>query len=410
MLLILWRGVIKMNNNNLTSSKILPFILLFFCCFFLSSKSEASESRALSLVNNPLISDDVDIVDFPGLVGLYSNSAFLNLYSESPFGNIGALTAAGNGNIILGAWINRSSRWDDFVRTNNAYNDLTLPTTYNLADLYFGTKQGFGVRATISAGLDTTDSEDTFSAGSNLQSTGVSTFGVDFMVGYSMRTDLFRSDLGIGMTFSHFKVAEAGEDVATPIGIPSFLARYRVALGKESLPVNLVMDAHLTRRSYDVKFYGIDTIKSWIGHWNAALTVGPRIRFSPNFSVTTGIKATMDKQGGKNDDIDLNNVLVIGAPGAILSAELLLLDVLSVRAGVDYDIFWEIESAKDEGNIVARERTMGQGFNWATGLGLALGDFQIDATLSSQLLFDGPDWIGGRAPGMLGMISANYYW
>ena len=53
---------------------------------------------------------------------------------------------------------------------------------------------------------------------------------------------------------------------------------------------------------------------------------------------------------------------------------------------------------------------MGQRFNWSTGLGVALGDFEIDGTVTQAFWFDGPDVIGGQAPGFLGIISATYMW
>ena len=53
---------------------------------------------------------------------------------------------------------------------------------------------------------------------------------------------------------------------------------------------------------------------------------------------------------------------------------------------------------------------MGQYFNWSAGIGFKLSSFEIDATLSQQLILEGPDMIGGTAPGFLGMLSAAYSW
>ena len=103
----------------------------------------------------------------------------------------------------------------------------------------------------------------------------------------------------------------------------------------------------------------------------------------------------------------------IGAPGLVLSGELILWELLAIRAGVDYDIYWAIDTQPDptdDEELSLKNRTMGQRFGWSSGVGVALGAFQLDGTVSRQLYFNGPEILGGNDPGFLGMISATYMW
>ena len=63
-----------------------------------------------------------------------------------------------------------------------------------------------------------------------------------------------------------------------------------------------------------------------------------------------------------------------------------------------------------------RERPAGGGlsdtssdlFDWATGLGVRWERLEVDATVSTNLLLNGPSFIGGTSPGLFGNLTVRY--
>jgi hypothetical protein len=47
-------------------------------------------------------------------------------------------------------------------------------------------------------------------------------------------------------------------------------------------------------------------------------------------------------------------------------------------------------------------------FTWATGAGIRWEHLEIDATISTALLLNGPSFIGGTSPGLFGGLSVRY--
>lgn len=394
---------------------ILWAFLLCLCgsALFAAANSFATEARWNSVRNNPMVEDDQDIVDFPGLLTSYGNFAFLTVLPAAPDGNAGAVVGK---DIAFGAWLHRAWRWRDIDRTDAMFGSFDLPTTYDLFDLFFGMSNGFGLRLSTQAGLDTTDARSGDPNDEDLYSDGQAAFAIDVQPGYSLEMGSYRGDFGLGLTFSYFNVVEGGQDAYSSGFIPSFLLRHRSILNSTE-PVSWIFDAMVTRRAYTARSKGALDDKASFGHSVASVMAGPRVRMPGNLTVWVGPRFRLENLAGKVDWERINNApeqptaTAIGFPGAVASAEVLLFDVWTIRAGIDYDVYWEIVRNKNhDGDVVNRDRNMGQSFGWSTGMGLSLGSFQIDGTVSNQLYFDGPDFIGGQAPGFLTMISAAYFW
>jgi hypothetical protein len=388
-------------------SRGLMLVLLVAVTQVVGNMAFGSEARKRATANNPMVLDDTDVVDFPGLLGMFSNIAFINLYPASPWGNAGAFVGE---SIILGGWVNRTPTYRDHDMTASVFN-LDLPDTYQLADLFFGMENGFGLRVAVAAGLSTVESQ-TDPPDTDLNSDGASTLGLDLMPGYTLSSGAYRGDFGLGVSVAHYEVAVNGLKAYTSRFIPSVLLRHRSVLGAEEAPTAWIIDLTLTRRSYDATNEGSNDQDGWFGHWMAQLTLGPRIRLG-NFTLWPGLQVGWERLSGEIDNTKQPALTGISAPGLIVSAELLLWDFFTIRGGAAYDIYWTISSVPDptdDDEIAMKQRGMGQRFSWSTGVGFALDAFQIDATVSRQLYFNGPAIIGGDNPGMLGMISAAYMW
>jgi hypothetical protein len=409
-----------------TSLARVAIVLIFaVSTFVFAQPTRASEARAEAL-GSPLVEDDTDIVDFPGMLSAYSNMVFLNIAPPMPDedGEVsaddmdGSLGVAFGRDVSLGLWLHRESRWRDLDDTAELYEfSVPLPTTYELLDVFFGIAGGFGVRASFAAGLESTER---FNDDGKVVSTGATTFAADIQLGYSFDVDGYHGDLGAGLTFSWFEIVESGLTIYQSQAAPSFLFRHRSVIGPRK-DLAGVIDLLLTRRAYNVETVHEDkteTQEGKFGRWYFDATVGPRVRLPGNVTLWVGTHFFMEDLSGGIGKQDQPTLRSIGAPGVVGSLEVLLWDLLTVRAGANYDVYWLISivdaprgTDTDEiGGIYAGNQEMGQRFRWSTGLGLTLGGFQIDATVARNLYFEGPQFIGGGAPGFLGMLSAAYMW
>ncbi len=389
--------------------------------------THANQARHAAMVDNPMVEDDVDIVDFPGMLTAYSDMVFLNLMP--PTGGIlpGPSSADGDGNlgaffgrrVAVGVWIHRTPRWRDLDDLEALFDfGAPLPTTHDLVDIFLGTRVGFGMRISLSAGLDSDEDRD---PSGKLLSTGGSTFVIDMAPGYSLDLDSYHGDFGVGITFSAFQLSQGGQRSFKSTPIPSFFLRHRSVIHPRAV-LSGVVDVMLTRRAYAMEAQNTDQDFEQdkhgtdMGRWVMSLVGGPKLNIPGNVTLDVGARITLEHLHGVIDGMSQPSLNAVGIPGAVASAEVILWDFLALRAGAVYEVYWTttvVPRTKDEvtsGQTSAGEQKSGQRFNWSTGFGLMPGDFRIDATVSQNLYFDGPNFIGGREPGFLGILSATYMW
>ena len=391
-----------------------PIFVVVVSALFCAELGIASEARYSGLGDNPMVDDLVDIVDFPGMVAAYGNTAFLDVTQTAPYGNAGFLIGD---RIVGGAWVNRVPMFDDFEKTDELFSSFTLPDAYNIADLFLGTRSGFGIRLSVLAGLDTDDSE-TDPNSDEVYSNGESLFGLELAPGFSFDAGKYHGDFGLGVTFSQFEVAIDGNSAYKSKWAPSSLLRHRSIIAPLSR-TSWIVDLGITTRVYSAKAQGENSADGLYTHLVGSLVVGPRARLPFGITLWGGLHTVIEHLSGEVASIPQEKLTGLGLPGLVLSGEVAFLKYFAFRAGIFYDVYWTIASSPDgldqdgdgdQEEIVAKSRDMGQRFRWSTGLGAAIGGFQIDGTISQDLYFDGPNVIGGNAPGFLGMLSATYTW
>lgn len=389
---------------------------------------EASEAKIRSLMNSPMVEDVGDIIDFPGTAAAWNNTIFVNL------GRQGSLLSGGasddlldnfNGSngggivgdkVVFGAWLHRWWLWQDLDEIEELFElEQPLPKVHNIADLVLGTRKGFGLRLSFAAGLD---SEETYDPGKDkMVSTGGSAFGGELQVGYSFDARRYHGDFGAGITFSTFTLLQDGRTAAEGGLVPSFSFRHRSRIGKGGGGVSGVIDLSIVRRAYTIVTNnpdgGADTEGEY-GRWHAYLVAGPRLDIPGLLTLTLGVRLSLEDLEGEVAKQEQPQLIAFEIPGAVATCEVYLADILYLRGGITYKLYLTRVKAPDDPNTEDDDRygsrTLGQGFYWAFGIGVAPGDFEIDATVSEQLLFDGPDFIGGEDPGLFGMLSASYTW
>jgi hypothetical protein len=400
--------------------------LLLATALTLAGPARGSEARQEAL-GSALVEDDTDIVDFPGMLAAYSDIVFLNL--RPPLGDPeageaavdeldGSLGVAFGRDVALGVWLHRRSRWRDLEDTGELFEfSEPLPTTHDLLDVFLGFNNGFGLRLSFAAGLD---SDEEYDDDGQVVSTGGTSLGIDLQLGYSFDVEGYHGDLGAGLTLSYFEILQSGMRIYRSRMVPSFLVRHRSVVGPRR-DVAAVADVLLTRRAYTAETDGVDDSdvqEGDFGRWYAELSAGPRLRLPGNVTAWIGARFFIENLSGKIDDQEQPALRSLGAPGVTGALEVLLWDLLTVRAGANYDVIWllsmvpveEGTEADEVEGIYAGRQELQRRFRWSTGLGLTLAGFQIDATIAHNLYFDGPQLIGGGSPGFLGMLSAAYMW
>jgi hypothetical protein len=366
------------------------------------SPALASEARREAL-GNTLVTDDTDIVDYPGMLTAYSDMLFLNLRppidaqsGEADADQLdGSLGVAFGRDVALGVWVHRRSRWRDLEDTGELFGFTEpLPTTHELLDVFLGHRSGFGFRLSFAAGLDSSEEYDDEG---KVVSNGATTFGADLQLGYSFDAEGYHGDLGAGLTFNYFEIVRGGLSLYSSRMAPSFLFRHRSVIGPADEE-----ERH----------------EGGFGRWYTELTAGPRLRLPGNVTAWIGTRFFLENLAGDIDGQEQPTLRSLGVPGVTGALEVLLWDLLAVRAGANYDVIWllsavPVEKGTDSDEvegIYAGRQELVQRFGWSTGLGLSLGGFQIDATIAHNLYFDGPQFVGGGSPGFLGMLSAAYLW
>ncbi|HUT76547.1 MAG TPA: hypothetical protein VM285_02615, partial [Polyangia bacterium] len=391
-----------------------------------AGKAVASEARSLSLAASPLVDDEIDIVDFPGMITTYSDLVFLNIGpalgslagppdQASMTGSLGALFGR---EVALGLWIHRTPRFDDLAETDRLFElEAPLPTTYHLADLFLGFGTGFGLRLGIAAGLE---SDDEFDEDGDPVSTGGSTFAADLQLGYSFDSGQYHGDFGAGLQLSYFELLRRGDTTYDGGLVPSFLFRHRSIIGSRR-DLAGVIDLVLTRRSYTAASRAEDgdlEQSGAFGRWLLDLSAGPRLRFPDIASFWLGLRFAFENLSGEIEKQEQPTLRGIVFPGLSAALEVTPLEVLAVRAGASYDITFAVSERPlpddvdetDAEGLDAGARTMDRRFSWTTGLGLLLGDFRVDATVSQGFYTAGPYLLSGNQSGFLGVISGSYAW
>lgn len=369
-----------------------------------ATPAAADEGRIEALAGNPLVRDDVDIIDFPGLLTTYGNLVFLSVRENATTGDVGAVVGR---EFAYGLWIHRTPRFDDLATIDELFDSFDLPETYHLADLYFGMDNGFGLRLSFSAGLRAEDDEGVDT--DELVSTGGTTLGIDLQLGYSLDRRTYHGDSAVGLTMNYFSVVDQGVTTFQTGWTPSFFVRHR-SLAMPRRLVSWIFDVQLTRRAYTATAEGDPAAEGAFGRWVTSLIGGPRLALPGGLTVWVGALLAYEHLAGEVDGIEQPTLHAFG-PGAVASAELVAWDILSVRAGIRYDFYWA-ETSTPSTTLEAgeAEQELGQRFQWSLGLGVELSGFRLDGTLSHELIFGGPSAIGGGSPGLAGTVSAAYAW
>ena len=415
--------------------------------------SVAHADRRTSLGGNMLIPDRDDVFVYPQLAvkNKYNHSASIDFGNAAGVGN--ALLIAGpNKKSAIGVALHRSDSIlslgggfyngspefgmvsNNIVPLNFTSGDSTTPL--NIADLIYAMKMGknkLGFRVGfVGQGNEDTADDD------HINGQGI--FGVRFSAGYSMGK---KGDFVFD--FSNMSGSQtSGDDVDLQhdanfmnvhVGGRYFLSQ------KKGFKLGTLFDinfANFGNTKYAEAFPNpddADDVASMTTIFGLQAGLGPVYSGKVNDKAYTvafhghfGVSNVSTEPNDQEDD-DESSSMSIMFPGFNIAMEYQLLEWLVFRSGANYSYVINGSSTSsserplldsdgnprlnDEGEPrteVIEEVSSAHGdaaFGWNAGFGFLMGNFRIDGTLSEGFMTGGPQFIGGNANGLFGLVSAT---
>jgi len=362
----------------------------------LPSSALATPARSQALLGNPLIEDDTDLFTLPALTAAYGRSALLHIGAGGPMAGV---SYGQNGRWQLGAFHNSTVAYNDLARTaaNVGVPLLQAPSIVNLfagSPIDDGSAIGFALNTSLGF-------QRAVPTGSGLSYQLAAE--IELIFGYSTRSDTRHSDSAIAISYHRYMQRVYPNLAADTPGVPSFALRHRsIWMGDNGVDLGVYVEAARRDESFRQRVPIPST--ATLARYFVNAGIGPRIRIADIAIIAPGVELGVNTVGGAIDTTGLGETLIT-VPRLRASIEVFPFPWLAVRAGATKSVqlqFSRLQSG-DEFDASA------SGFVWTTGLGAKAGNFQVDATLSNALLLNGPQFVGGGAPGLFGSMSARYH-
>ena len=365
--------------------------------------SQATPARAAALANHPLMPDDTDVLPFPS-TALRSAGLLTISHGDDvgPLGEVGVLLGE---SLVAGVFLGASGGAADLARRAEIYPAAGIVPPGRLADLVLAWTpypgQTLGITAGMSHSLTRNSNAD---AGDN----GVLAASFGLALGHSFDGPLGDvADTSIGFDFSYFRRTQRFEVTHEAPIVAAFDLRHR--------SLWTVAPRWQIGGSLRIRRDDLGLAMPAAGHeatgqaWNVDVEIGPRLQ--PTERVTVALSARfastwwditeLDAPPESGDQGGASTTLL---PGFRAAAEARLTRWALARVGfVGGQV--AVRTADGDGNEAA---VMGRQLAWTTGLGLRWENLHLDGRLQAALLKEGPDAVGGQAPGLFGTVSVSY--
>ena len=363
----------------------------------------ATEARRGALASSPLFADDTDVFSFPSMAPLWAG---LLVASQAGPGR----TSLGGGVLIGdrvagGVFVGRGGGADDLARRARVYPDADIVVPDRLLDALLAVQIGLGHTAGLGVGIaHTFDRTTNADAGDN----GVVAGGVDVTLSHSFEAlDGGRADSSFSLGLSYFRRTERFEVVQQVPVSPTLTVRHRslwAVAGQWSVGVA----AGLRREDLSLSMPAAHRSAEGAA-WDLDLEVGPR--YQPSEHVALGLSLWLARSSWSVPGLDSpprrpdqGGETRWTLPGVRAAVEARPLPWLELRLGLAGGR-WSVEASDGAGNTAD---LMGSEVSWTSGIGLLLSDFRLDGVLTQGILQDGPDLVGGTAPGLFSTVSVSY--
>ncbi len=380
-------------------------LLLFVVLTLAVSSVFATESRMTAL-GNPFgfIRDNTDISYYPGVINMYERNLRAELGTTSFDWKLGANLPLMNN--ILGVYLNEDTRINVdnyFANGVNHYNTGDLDISKKI-QFYYGFMEKFGVgfgMAIDSKVEDFADNPD------KLAEMGASYFEVTG----GMSDD--KMDIGLGLGFwgaSNTNEFDSNENSLGGFGF-SANGRYFVM---ENDNFDLVAAANFSFAGNSLEDKAVATTTQDDGMMYFDLGAGMNYKFDENNKLIFTFKpltimseSYTSKTTGVTGEYKEGEAWLV-VPNYTIGLESQIKPWLTGRVGGSQSYTFYADVSDPDGVNIDEDADYRSSFNADLGLAMEFGNFTIDTVLSKSLLHQGPDFIGGGAPGFASMVSVNY--
>lgn len=388
------------------------FVAALASALALAPEARATSARIGSLDDNFLFLDDTDLFRFPAAAPWWAGIATLDFTPSPATGNAGVLFGRER-RLVLGVWVNRPWRYDDVAEIGAIYGEADPPPVRKIADIVFAGRwagrHALGLLLSPGYGIATTETDIGGDDRDDL-ATGGAALLFDASMGYSYGGPRVRSDTATTLGFHRLREMEDGVVVRGSGGAPSFALDHRT-VGDLRRGLALGGDLHVAYRRYD-----LDDLREDVEgrYWRLVVRgdLGPRMRFAGG-RVEIGVfgGARHEALGGDAPRTG-PSLAALDLPRAGGAVEARVFRSWRLRGGAAYAMRRTARSSPEPVEAVAEviERGVQQTFDWSLGLGFEREGFVVDAMVADALVLDGPDAVGGTAPGLFGMLSGAYRW
>ncbi len=243
---------------------------------------------------------------------------------------------------------------------------------------------------------------------------------INLVVGYTMKANFeldLNLELGLGF-FSDSYATDAQEpnyDDSASIA-PSFSLSGRAFIPlRESIKLGVLGLVHINTASFDNEFGGMNTTADSVNFSSTNFFIeagmGPVYELPDKTTIaaygTLGFGSSSYDFDNGEESYSTSGLLL---PGFKLALEHWLWDWFAFRSGVQSRYYFQFQSREFDNDAtpnVSQSATAYQ-FLWSVGVGLKLGNFELNGTLQTPFVTNGPEFLGGTGSGLFSLLNASY--
>lgn len=371
-------------------------LVLWGLCLAASS-AQATPARMAALLGNNLFEDDTDADRIPSVTGRYGRSVYLHLTGGA--GTQAGLVYGGD-RWLVAATYGTPPAYDDLNRIGAELGRAILqPTRLVNVQLIRRLDETSSVGFALNPAFAITR---TFPVGGPIGNTF--SLELEAIGSYSLATNDMTTDVALALSYHRFQQRSDGVTLSETGHVPSVALRERTFFRNAfATGADFGVYGELARRDESFIQHEPFTSRVSLARYVLAAGAGPRFRPVEWATLAGALELNYDLLTGSVDTAGLSFSRVL-FPSLQLGAEVAPLKWLLLRGAV----------ARRFAVTTLRPQTGGQtdstsdSFSWATGVGVRAANLEVDATISNDLLLDGPAFIGGTSPGMFGSLSIRY--
>ena len=389
--------------------KLIGTVLLLLLILPAAASANTARTRALAGGDARLLPDDSKTAEeFPGRIHEHHRITFENVAPtagdpvrenrESWGGFTAEMESAGG---TVGWFVNRphhgrlhqlasQPRFDTIGGGAKTAHSQVEPAG-SLVDLFWG-NESWGFTAAFGTSSEDILADDPGPDSLNFENQR--NYVADAVIGFNLSNGM---EIGIGGFMSHFGELDLDDQNPTAIGLS---ANLRKELGWAFFNHLLIGGGFLNDLQFtnDPDFDGRQVFNVDANLFNFTQAEGV-MSGAPStddltYLLSVGAGYTYSKEEG-NEDAD--NLFVL--PKATAGAELSLTSWLTARGSVNHQFFFNSGPTDFSGDSVTLA-TLGAGLHW--------GRLTVDMVVNNRLLSDGPNFVGGRDPGLANFVTVDW--